>query len=54
MALPEGLQFLNSGWWVVHLLAVLFVWAIAYQKGRGDERRERRQRDIEQGKRMPE
>lgn len=51
MALPEGLEFLKSGWWVVHFLAVLFVWSIAYQKGRGDQRREQRIREVERGRR---
>ena len=47
MALPEGLQFLMAGWWVIHAMAVLLVYAYAYRKGRGDERRARRIREIE-------
>ncbi len=41
MSLPKGLQFLAFGWWLIHALAVWFVWAWAYRKGRADERRAR-------------
>ena len=42
MSLPEGLKFLHAGWWAIHLLAVLLVYAYAYRRGRADERRGRR------------
>jgi hypothetical protein len=44
MSLPDGLKFLAPGWWVIHALAVLLVYAYAYRKGRADERREQRAR----------
>jgi len=50
MTLPKGLQFLQAGWWLVHALAILLVGAWAYRRGRGDERRAQRVRDIERGK----
>jgi len=40
--LPEGLKFFTVGWWVIHLLAVVLVFAYGYRKGRRDERSERR------------
>lgn len=39
MVLPEGLQFLKLGWWLIHALGVLLVWSYAYRKGRLDERK---------------
>jgi hypothetical protein len=51
MPLPEGLKFLQPGWWLVHALSVLFVWSLAYRQGRADERRERRIRELEEGRR---
>jgi hypothetical protein len=44
MVLPKGLEFLQVGWWMIHLVAV-FTWA--YRKGRGDERRAQRARELE-------
>ena len=46
MSLPEGLKFLQFGWWVVHLLAVLWLYSYAYRKGRRDEQKAQRLRDI--------
>jgi hypothetical protein len=46
MVLPDGLEFLKFGWWVVHAIAVLLVYQFGYAKGRGDMRREYRQRDV--------
>lgn len=43
--LPEGLQFLRPGWWVLHALAVALVFAYGYRRGRTQERRERRERE---------
>jgi hypothetical protein len=49
MALPEGLEFLKPGWWVVHFVAVLFVYYYGFARGRGAERRAQRIREIEKG-----
>lgn len=46
MVLPDGLEFLKFGWWVVHAIAFLLVYQFGYAKGRGDMRREQRQRDV--------
>jgi membrane protein implicated in regulation of membrane protease activity len=51
MALPEGLKFPQAGWWLLHAVTVWFVWAWAYRRGRTDERRDQRTRELEQGKR---
>jgi hypothetical protein len=40
--LPEGLQFLKPGWWLLHALAFALVFVYGYRKGRLDERRDRR------------
>ena len=45
--LPEGLAFLRPGWWLLHVLAVVFVFYYGYRKGRGDEKRANRAREIE-------
>jgi hypothetical protein len=45
--LPPGLGFLRPGWWLLHVLAIVFVYYYGYRKGRGDERRARRAREIE-------
>ena len=47
MVLPKGLEFLQVGWWLIHLVAVALVFTWAYRKGRGDERRAQRARDLE-------
>lgn len=39
MALPEGLQFLKLGWWLIHVVTVWLVFLWGYRKGRADERR---------------
>ncbi len=44
MSLPEGLKFLQFGWWVVHLLAILWLYSYAYRKGRRDEQKAQRLR----------
>lgn len=51
MPLPEGIQFLRLGWWVIHAVAVLFVWSWAYRRGRADERRAWLAREMERGRR---
>jgi len=45
--LPPGIAFLRPGWWVLHALAIVFVYFYGYRKGRGDERRENRARELE-------
>jgi hypothetical protein len=44
MVLPEGLEFLKLGWWLVHVLGVWLVWSYAYRKGRKDERSYQREK----------
>jgi hypothetical protein len=39
--LPDGLRFFTVGWWVIHLLGIVLVFAWGYRRGRRDERRER-------------
>lgn len=39
--LPQGLKFLEIGWWVVHALAIWLVYVWAYRRGRRDERNAR-------------
>ncbi len=46
MVLPDGLEFLKFGWWVVHAIAFMLVYQFGYAKGRGDLRREHRQREV--------
>jgi hypothetical protein len=46
MVLPEGLEFLKLGWWLIHILAVLLIWSYAYRKGRLDERKERNETEL--------
>jgi hypothetical protein len=50
--LPPGLAFLRPGWWLLHAVSILFVFYYGYRKGRGDERRAQRARDLE-GRRAP-
>jgi len=37
--LPDGIRFFTVGWWVIHLLGVILVFAWGYRKGRRDERK---------------
>ena len=39
--LPQGLQFLQLGWWISHVLIIWLVYGWAYRKGRTDEKRAR-------------
>jgi hypothetical protein len=48
--LPEGLQFLEPGWWVLHVLAAALVFVYGYRRGRIQERREQRAREKERPK----
>ncbi len=48
--LPEGLQFLKPGWWLLHVLAFALVFAYGYRRGRAQERREQRTRERERPK----
>jgi len=41
LVLPDGLQFFQFGWWVIHAVAIYLVYSYAYRKGRRDERRTR-------------
>ncbi len=50
MELPEGLKFLQPGFFVVHAVAILLVWSWAYRRGRADERRAHELRDIERSR----
>lgn len=50
--LPRGLSFLEPGWWLLHAMAILFTYLFGYRKGRGDEQRLQRARDME-GRRAP-
>ena len=43
--LPEGLQFLKPGWWLLHVLAFALVFVYGYRKGRLDERRDKKTKD---------
>lgn len=45
--LPEGLQFLKPGWWLLHVLAFALVFVYGYRRGRLAERRERRAKDAD-------
>ena len=45
MVLPEGLEFLKPGFWLIHVLSVLLIWSYAYRKGRADERKAQRPRE---------
>jgi hypothetical protein len=47
MTLPDGLQFLKFGWFVVHSIAFLLVYQFGYVRGRGAVKREQRLREIE-------
>ena len=47
--LPEGLEFFKPGWWLIHVMAVVFVYVWGYRRGRGAEKRARRAREIERG-----
>jgi hypothetical protein len=42
--LPKGLEFLHYGWWVIHVVAIVLIWTVAYRRGRRDERRDQRAR----------
>lgn len=38
--LPPGIRFLEAGWWLIHVLAVVLVYNYAYRRGRRDGRRD--------------
>ncbi len=44
MTLPEGLKWLQPGWWLVHLLSAALVYWYGYHKGQADLRKEMRRR----------
>ncbi len=41
--LPQGLRFLQFGWWISHALAIWLIYTWAYRKGRRDEKNARLQ-----------
>jgi hypothetical protein len=43
--LPPGLAFFKPGWWLIHAIAVVLLYAYAHRKGRLTERREQRERE---------
>ena len=45
MSLPEGLRFLNVGWWLLHAVTIYLIYSWAYRKGRDAERKARRAKD---------
>lgn len=45
MTLPEGLKFLNLGWWLLHAVTIFLIYSWAYRKGRTDERKAQRARE---------
>ncbi len=49
MSLPEGLQFLRLGWFVVHAVTILFVYQYGFLKGRAEERKAHVIRQMEKG-----
>jgi len=50
MTLPDGLKFLAFGWWLVHAMAFLIVFQFGYRRGKGDERRAQKQRELEKAR----
>ena len=47
--LPQGLQFLKPGWWLLHVIVIALVFAYGYRRGRAQERREWREREKGRG-----
>ena len=45
MTLPEGLKFLNLGWWLLHAVTIFLIYSWAYRRGRNDERKAQRARE---------
>jgi hypothetical protein len=45
MVLPDGLQFLKLGWWLIHIVTVWLVFEWGYRRGRTMERRAQKQRE---------
>lgn len=39
---PDGLKFLQLGWWVIHATAIALLYLYAYRRGRRAGRREPR------------
>ena len=39
--LPQGLKFLEIGWWVIHAIAIWLIFVWGYRRGRRDEKQER-------------
>lgn len=53
MTLPEGLKWLQWGWWLVHVVAVTLVYWYGYKKGRDSVRREMRLKAEEEPRPSP-
>ena len=49
--LPQGLQFLQAGWWLSHALSIWLIYTWAYRRGRRDEKNARSARPIDPPKR---
>ena len=50
MPLPDAMRFLSLGWWVLHAIVIMLVYQFGFVRGRGEARREQRQREIEKGR----
>lgn len=37
--LPDALEFLKFGWWVIHVVAIVLLYTYAYRRGVRDGRR---------------
>ena len=48
--LPQGLKFLQFGWWISHALAIWLIYTWAYRRGRRDEKKARLQAPSERPK----
>ena len=52
--LPQGLKFLEIGWWVSHALAIWLIYSWAYRRGRRDEKNARLHAPVIEPPRPPE
>jgi hypothetical protein len=53
MSLPEGLKWLQPGWWTVHTVAILVVFWYGYQRGRQSLHRDLQRKAREQARGKP-
>lgn len=49
MTLPKGLEFLQYGWWFIHVVTIFLLWSFAYRKGRADEKRAQKAKEPHKG-----